>query len=141
MNASDAIKRSISHDEIVTLDSATAEDVAALNHLSDDSADNKAHGISEFWGTTEDGDEWRVHVRGDTDKIVAKHSRKLARQLFDDDMSRADEVPICTDGSRAFRKWADAASNAGDRETYAALKAVDSDIFAAEWDRLYRTRW
>lgn len=59
----DAIHRSISHTEIVWLD---GEDVtpSARDYLieqCDDSVD--AGTVLETWGTTGDGEEWRVHVR------------------------------------------------------------------------------
>lgn len=55
-----AIDRSVSHNEIVTID----YDWNALQQLilaSDDWVDND--GLIELWGTREDGEEWRVHVR------------------------------------------------------------------------------
>ena len=63
-------------------------------------------------------------------------SRQLARQLFRDDMSRADEVPLVREGRKAYSTWLRAASDARDRDTLEALEAVDEDVFAAEWDRL-----
>lgn len=59
-----AIERSISHNEIVTLradESASYEEFcAALKSESDDDVENGD--VHEFWGT-DDGDDWRVHVR------------------------------------------------------------------------------
>lgn len=63
-------------------------------------------------------------------------SKKLARQLYRDDMSRADEVPVARDGETAYDGWVRAASEAGDRDTAEALESADRDAFAAEWDRL-----
>lgn len=58
-----AIARSISHTEIVTLH-YTAELEAALDRVADDSVD--ANGTVEAWGTTPGGSEWRVHLsKGD----------------------------------------------------------------------------
>jgi hypothetical protein len=62
MNAKQAIERSVSHNEIVTLDH-DSEALDALESESEGSADNTAYGVHEFWGTTDAGDEWRVHVR------------------------------------------------------------------------------
>jgi hypothetical protein len=58
--AADAIDRSISHTEIVTIDydSDAASDLSAA---SDDSVE--ANGLTEYWGTDDDGNEWRVHMR------------------------------------------------------------------------------
>ena len=55
-----AIARSISHTEIVTLDyDATADvDLAAA---CEDSVVCQSH--TEYWGTDDDGQEWRVHMR------------------------------------------------------------------------------
>lgn len=58
--AANAINRSISHTEIVTIDydSDAASDLSAA---SDDSVE--ANGLTEYWGTDDDGNEWRVHMR------------------------------------------------------------------------------
>ena len=64
--AEQAIKRSISHNEIVTLDLAVIPyDSAILTDLlvaCDDSVDANDN-VTEYWGKTEEGNEWRVHVR------------------------------------------------------------------------------
>ena len=59
MKAKELIKRSISHDEIAhgKYDAETAAELAAL---SDDSVENGA--VIEYWGTDDDGAEWRVHL-------------------------------------------------------------------------------
>lgn len=61
---------------------------------------------------------------------------KLASALYRDDMSRADEVPVETDGLRAYDGWLCAAGEAGDSDTSEALRAVDRYDFAAAWERL-----
>jgi hypothetical protein len=63
---SNAIARSITHNEIVTL-RVNADDMQdvldALSVESDDcSPSNCEYGTTEFWGTTESCSEWRVHV-------------------------------------------------------------------------------
>ncbi len=55
-----AIDRSDSHTEVVTLEYSDAR-AEALLAASDDSVD--AGRVVEFWGTSEAGDEWRVHLR------------------------------------------------------------------------------
>jgi hypothetical protein len=55
-----AIARSISHNEIAHIDGYDA-DYTALIIAADDSVMNE--GILEAWGTDEDGAEWRVHAR------------------------------------------------------------------------------
>lgn len=58
--AETAIKRSISHHEIVTLD----YDSDAMADLAAECEDHvTANEVEQYWGTTDDGDEWRVHVR------------------------------------------------------------------------------
>ncbi|MGB0890660.1 MAG: hypothetical protein ACPGWS_10290 [Solirubrobacterales bacterium] len=63
----DAIARSISHDEIVTIDPAHSYDalVAELSNECEGSVD-ATHGgcneVYEFWGQDCDGESWRVHV-------------------------------------------------------------------------------
>jgi hypothetical protein len=58
-----AIDRSDSHTEVVTLEYSDAR-AEALLAASDDSVD--AGRVVEFWGTSEAGDEWRVHLRRTT---------------------------------------------------------------------------
>lgn len=60
MNAARAVARSVSHGEIVTV-CDEGELCDELTALADDSAVNGT--VVEFWGTTDDGDQWRVHVR------------------------------------------------------------------------------
>lgn len=89
-----AILRSISHNEIVhldTLDMGCADAHATIEHLEaacDDSAEND--GVIEFWGTHEDGGEWRVHVNGPTywsddagqrTPMAARTKRQAAREV------------------------------------------------------------
>ena len=56
-----AIKRSVSHTEIVSLE-WTADLEAALLAECEDSVTTEDR--VEAWGKTEDGDEWRVHLTG-----------------------------------------------------------------------------
>jgi hypothetical protein len=67
---------------------------------------------------------------------IKQAAKKLARQLYRDDLSRADEVPVERDGAKAYDGWLQASSDAGDSDTIDALESVDRDDFAAEWDRL-----
>ena len=53
------IKRSISHNEIAH-GKYDAETAMELKSLSDDSVENGD--VIEYWGTDDDGDEWRVHL-------------------------------------------------------------------------------
>lgn len=66
MTGQQAIERSISHNEIVTLITYTREEYdalcAELRVKSDDHADRGYDDVTEYWGTS-DGDDWRVHVR------------------------------------------------------------------------------
>ena len=62
-----AIERSISHNEIVTID-ADAADLDCLRSESDDNVkvpgDSERSPMLEAWGTDDDdGYEWRVHAR------------------------------------------------------------------------------
>lgn len=67
-----AIRRSVSHNEIVTIEvgpsglvcgsGETGDSVCAeLSLESEDSAESRE--VSEYWGTDVDGNAWRVHVR------------------------------------------------------------------------------
>ncbi len=58
--ASDLIDRSVSHTEIASAD-WTEELETDLQAECEDSVD--AGERHEFWGTTESGSEWRVHLR------------------------------------------------------------------------------
>lgn len=62
--AEQAIKRSVSHNEIVTIayDSDAASDLRAESKDSVNDADRR---VTEYWGTTDAGDEWRVHMRAE----------------------------------------------------------------------------
>ncbi len=55
------------------------------------------------------------------------NATKLARQLLQDDLSRADEVPVCTDGHRAYDGWLRASSDASDTDTREALEIQTGD--------------
>lgn len=63
--AANAIARSASHNEIVTIDLSRGYDSAVLSDLlvaCDDWVDADED-TTEYWGTTDRGEEWRVHVR------------------------------------------------------------------------------
>lgn len=63
MNAQEAIERSRSHDEIVTLDAFDEDDYQTLLVECDDNVD--ANGMLEFWADDPDSDTemlWRVHM-------------------------------------------------------------------------------
>ncbi len=68
MNADQAIKRSISHNETVTLD----YDISLALDLSAACDDNvETASVVEYWGTDDNGNEWRVHLSGDRDERLA----------------------------------------------------------------------
>lgn len=58
--ADEAINRSINYTEIVTLpyDIEIASDLAVACDDSTEAND----GLIEYWGTTDDGYEWRIHM-------------------------------------------------------------------------------
>lgn len=58
--ADQAIARSLSHTEIVTVKDQPGLKMALLVRC-DDNVENE--GEEEFWGVDDDGDSWRVHVR------------------------------------------------------------------------------
>lgn len=67
MTAQQAIETSIMENRTVHLD----YDAATMQELlveSDDSADSETE--TEYWGTTEEGSEWRVHVAIDPDVLA-----------------------------------------------------------------------
>lgn len=61
-NAEQAIARSISHNEIVTIEH-NPQIAEILQRDCEGSVDNSTYGVVEYWGTIEDGSEWRVHMR------------------------------------------------------------------------------
>lgn len=68
MTAQQAISRSVSHNEIVTIGPFGAKTFVELRDelrgLSEDYVwtTTSRGNLVEFWGTTDDGDEWRVHL-------------------------------------------------------------------------------
>lgn len=66
MTAKEAIERSISHNEIVTITPNPADVLAAAKLTTDliAASDDWTRGNDrvEFWGTDDSGAEWRVHV-------------------------------------------------------------------------------
>jgi hypothetical protein len=70
---SEAVSRSVSHTEIVTIEVGPSGLVCsgggvsgerackALAEICDDSVENGR--VTEYWGTDDEGREWRVHVR------------------------------------------------------------------------------
>lgn len=66
----DAIARSISHNEIVTLE-WTADRAAALKAACEDYVDTGDIRGVEYWGRDE-GDEWRVHLLRPEDSLAAR---------------------------------------------------------------------
>lgn len=56
--AAEAIERSVSHDEIARC-KRNKSNLAALRELCEGHVEADEH---EFWGETDDGYEWRVHV-------------------------------------------------------------------------------
>lgn len=62
MTAMDLIERSVSHTEIVSAD-WTAELAEELDLECEDSLEASETTV-EYWGTTDDGGEWRVHLHG-----------------------------------------------------------------------------
>ena len=62
MNATELIARSIRHVEITH--APFADELAAALAAE---ADEEVHhsGVTEYWGTTEAGDDWRVHLDHD----------------------------------------------------------------------------
>lgn len=66
MHAIDAIARSISYNEIVTLDDEPGLRDALLVECDAHvvvGGDEDSDGIIEYWGIDDTGAEWRVHVR------------------------------------------------------------------------------
>ncbi len=59
MKAQELVARSISHHEIAHGE-YDAETAASLAALAEDSVTNGA--VTEYWGTDDDGAEWRVHL-------------------------------------------------------------------------------
>lgn len=68
-----AIDRSVSHTQTVTVRDADLDDVRALIAAADEYVATKS--TIEAWGTTESGDEWRVHITGAVDVARAPRSQ------------------------------------------------------------------
>lgn len=63
LDAAQAIARSISHTEIVTIEHDEQAQID-LTAECDDSVEHRRGNVlvREYWGTDEDGNEWRVHT-------------------------------------------------------------------------------
>ena len=61
---------------------------------------------------------------------------QVARVLYDDDMSRADEVPVERDGATAIAGWMRSAGEAGDTDTVDDIRAAGESAVAAAWDAI-----
>ncbi len=84
-----AIEQSISQNEIVHV-TGTEELDAELQAACDDSVETRREAggpvVTEYWGTDENGGEWRVHSRGpeaddDTDACLQEEAAELARDV------------------------------------------------------------
>ena len=67
LTAKQAIARSVSHDEIVHVDGDNQMHLD-LSAWCDDSVQTRGtepgQSLTEYWGTTDDDQDWRVHVHG-----------------------------------------------------------------------------
>lgn len=99
--AQQAIDRSVSHREIVTVD-YDAEAQSELEAASEDSV--HTDDVTEYWGTTDDGDDWRVHMRdeerptgyyevdaGDGNELCSGLAPEIARKAAQDHADRLGE--------------------------------------------------
>lgn len=65
-NHQQAIARSISHNEIVTIQYDRGISIAlALD--SEGSVHDSVQCVTEYWGVNDDGQDWRVHMRDNTE--------------------------------------------------------------------------
>lgn len=79
----------------------------------------------------------RTEARAECERVIAPQTaRKLARELYSDDLSREPEVPIQRDGGKAYDAWLGSASDGCDTDTRDALMAVDRADFAAAWETI-----
>lgn len=69
-------------------------------------------------------------------RATRKTAAQIAKILFIDDMGRRDDVPVETDGRKAYDAWLTAAGSAGDEQTVMDLEAVSRREFAAAWNAL-----
>lgn len=82
MNVEQAIARSISHNEIVTIPYSPAVEDELI--LACDAWTQAGDDIGEYWGVDDSGAEWRVHMVGDRTLHVGSRVR-----LLDHDGGRA----------------------------------------------------
>lgn len=67
--------------------------LAELAEMADDSVDAN-DGVTEFWGTDEDGNEWRVHVRVDgVEAVIEAEALAAAREAASRPATQGYEVP------------------------------------------------
>lgn len=67
--ATDLIARSVSHSEIVWAD--WTSDLASDLLVECEDNVEASETVHEFWGVTDNGDEWRVHLHGERSVEVA----------------------------------------------------------------------
>lgn len=64
-------------------------------------------------------------------------TRELVEKLFEIDYANSDEIPVQSNGLKAYQGWVKSSGEAGDYEISSELAAIDESEFAAEWESLY----
>lgn len=125
-----AIARSISHTEIVTIDWSPASELA-LAEVCDDSVQTET--VVEYWGTDEDGSEWRVHL--DTTGRQAKIERSM-RTLAEQDQSGTTDDSYASTGDAVdtIRRWYAAATTADDVDLVTMIDAIGVKVAAHAYE-------
>lgn len=126
---------------IADADCTLTGDVVSTHATAEEAAAAAAHAGGVYGAAVVDTEtgltDWgQGFVPADGAAAVSVEASRLARRLYRDDLSRANEVPVERDGAKAYDTWVTGARAAGDQDTIDALAAVDRDEFAAAWEAL-----
>ena len=117
MTAEQMIQQSVVQGETVIAPwvAETAHDLDLASRATGDSVHDEDRDVAEYWGTTADGAEWRVHLTG-----AATAARAVVRDLVQQDRAQGDERPA----AKQIAGWLSAAGEAGDGGVVAAIELI-----------------
>ena len=134
MTAEQMIQQSVAQGETVIAPwvAETAYDLDLASKREGDSVHDEDRDVAEYWGTTEDGDEWRVHLTG-----AAKAARAVVRDLVRQDREcdacavddrvrtgRTKSLNSDRSPSQQIAGWLSASGEAGDGGVVAAIELL-----------------
>ena len=102
----EAINRSISHNEIVTIVPERYGSTVVCDSIFVECEDSvEAEKWTEFWGTDLDGNSWRVHVKNDNNIEFYEHKyKRAALELDSEDWEQVQSTVDIWDGLTDWQK-------------------------------------